>query len=94
MPNPNANQCAGQHRGFEVFWPSEETLQVWRDEAEDANCWHEASQTTAGWYWWPCQPGCLPDGDATGPFETSRDAYNDATDGLVEHAESKAYGRG
>lgn len=28
-------------------------------------------QTTGpGWYWWYCQPGCLPDGEAAGPFET------------------------
>ena len=31
-----------------------------------------------GWYWWPCFPGCLPDGDAVGPFETERDAVIDA----------------
>lgn len=31
-----------------------------------------------GWYWWACFPGCLPDGEATGPFSTSLDAYNDA----------------
>jgi hypothetical protein len=23
-----------------------------------------------GWYWWSCFPGCLPDGDPIGPFET------------------------
>jgi hypothetical protein len=22
-----------------------------------------------GWYWWPCFPGCMPGGDASGPFE-------------------------
>ena len=31
-----------------------------------------------GWYWWPCFPGCMPDGDAVGPFETERDAVIDA----------------
>lgn len=31
-----------------------------------------------GWYWWPCFPGCLPDGDAVGPFETEREAVEDA----------------
>ena len=31
-----------------------------------------------GWYWWPCFPGCLPDGDAVGPFQTERDAVIDA----------------
>ena len=23
-----------------------------------------------GWYWDACYPGCLPDGDPAGPFET------------------------
>ena len=32
----------------------------------------------AGWYWWPCFPGCLPDGDAVGPFQTEREAVEDA----------------
>jgi len=32
----------------------------------------------SGWYWWPCLPGCFPDGDATGPFPTAHGAYLDA----------------
>jgi hypothetical protein len=28
-----------------------------------------------GWFWWACQPGCLPDGRPTGPFATSYAAY-------------------
>ena len=24
----------------------------------------------AGWYWWSCSPGCLPDGDPIGPYDT------------------------
>jgi hypothetical protein len=31
-----------------------------------------------GWYWWSCFPGCLPEGDAFGPFPTSYRAYRDA----------------
>ena len=31
-----------------------------------------------GWYWWPCHPGCLPDGGPTGPFPTAEGAYLDA----------------
>ena len=34
-----------------------------------------------GWFWWACQPGCLPDGLPTGPFATSYGAYRDALDG-------------
>lgn len=29
-----------------------------------------------GWYYWPCLPGCLPDGEAEGPFETYDKAVN------------------
>lgn len=32
----------------------------------------------SGWYWWSCFPGCLPDGDSNGPFETEADAVADA----------------
>ena len=28
----------------------------------------------AGWYYWFCFPGCLPEGDPWGPFETENDA--------------------
>ncbi|HET9285732.1 MAG TPA: hypothetical protein VFR24_27590 [Candidatus Angelobacter sp.] len=30
-----------------------------------------------GWYWWPCFPGCLPDGDPVGQFPTAEGAYLD-----------------
>lgn len=30
------------------------------------------------WYWWPCFPGCLPDGDPEGPFDTEQEAMEDA----------------
>jgi hypothetical protein len=38
----------------------------------------------AGWYWWSCFPGCLPDGDPMGPFETEEDALADAREGIEE----------
>jgi len=31
----------------------------------------------AGWYWWACFPGCLPDGDAVGPFDNEAEALAD-----------------
>ena len=34
----------------------------------------------AGWYWWACFPGCLPDSDPFGPFETEAEALEDAQD--------------
>jgi len=35
-----------------------------------------------GWYWWACSPGCLPDGEPSGPFATEAEALEDARDGL------------
>ncbi len=37
-------------------------------------------QIKPGWYWWPCSPGCLPDGDPVGPFATEAAALADAQD--------------
>lgn len=34
----------------------------------------------AGWYWWACLPGCLPDSDPHGPFDTEEEALADAQD--------------
>jgi hypothetical protein len=33
---------------------------------------------STGWYWWSCYPGCLPEGDAFGPFSSSYRALKDA----------------
>jgi hypothetical protein len=43
----------------------------------------------AGWYWWACFPGCLPDSDPCGPFETEAEALADAQDfdGLCDDSE-------
>jgi hypothetical protein len=32
----------------------------------------------AGWYYWYCFPGCLPDSDAIGPFATEQEAIEAA----------------
>lgn len=37
-----------------------------------------------GWYWWSCFPGCLPDGDPIGPFNTEAEALADAQEGMKE----------
>ena len=34
----------------------------------------------AGWYWWSCFPGCLPNGDPSGPYATEQAAIDDAQD--------------
>lgn len=35
-----------------------------------------------GWYYWFCFPGCMPDSEANGPFETEAEALADARKGL------------
>jgi len=37
----------------------------------------EAAKGLAGFYWWTCSPGCLPDSEAVGPFETREEAEED-----------------
>jgi hypothetical protein len=41
----------------------------------------------AGWYYWYAMPGCMPDSDAIGPFETETDALHAAREdaGFCEH---------
>jgi len=40
----------------------------------------EYTLTVPGWYWWSCFPGCIPDGPASGPFNTEEEATADAQD--------------
>ena len=38
----------------------------------------QEAKDLAGWYWWTCCPGCMPDSDAFGPFKTAAAAQDDA----------------
>ena len=53
---------------------------IWSETAWDVDDWRDdaGDLLEAGWYWWACLPGCLPDGDPTGPFGTERAAREDA----------------
>jgi len=46
------------------------------------DCWADSDENPlpAGWYYWSCFPGCMPDSDPYGPFETGELAYADARD--------------
>ena len=61
----------------EVFYMSagELSCDVAGDVPDD-----ECEPALPGWYWWPCFPGCLPDGDPVGPFDTEAMAIADAQD--------------
>lgn len=38
----------------------------------------EHDRDHVGWYWQSCFPGCMPDGEPNGPFDTEEDALEDA----------------
>ena len=59
----------------EVFYVSQLEATYNLDNLDHAD---EYTITAPGWYWWPCFPGCLPDGDPMGPFETENEAITDA----------------
>lgn len=50
------------------------------DEREVYEKIQKAPELLAGWYWWPSFPGCLPDGEPNGPFETEEEAIENANE--------------
>ena len=54
-------ECGGSYEVFEVL-----------PTAEDGSF-----EPGVGWYWWACWPGCLPDGEAVGPFPSEEAAMAD-----------------
>jgi hypothetical protein len=37
-----------------------------------------------GWYYWFCFPGCIPDSEPTGPFQTQEEAIEDCRQNYAE----------
>ena len=79
--NKRSNSRAGYHRfgadgetygSFQVFWSSRNSGAGLMGE--------DNRPMPAGWYWWACFPGCMPDGDPVGPFAGSYSAWRDARD--------------
>ena len=64
-------------KNVEIFYVSAEDF-----ENAEPGTWQalltRASQGLPGYYWWTCSPGCLPDSEAAGPFETKEEAEEDA----------------
>lgn len=57
---------------YGLLYPAEESC---------LECGHgglRCTDTVVKWFWWPCFPGCLPDGDPIGPFATEDEAIEDA----------------
>lgn len=48
-------------------------------KTEDTRMVNKGERCYAGWYWWSCAPGCIPDSDnANGPFTSETAAMQDA----------------
>lgn len=61
---------------IEYFYRTETAIKS--DRALGYTCWND-EHFTEGWYYWPCEPGCLPDSDPVGPFSSQVAAKIDAT---------------
>jgi len=69
-------------KGVEVFHVSESEFA----EAKEDTWMHDrafvnegsSAESLAGWYYWHCKPGCLPDTEADGPHKTEETAMMDA----------------
>lgn len=70
--HPFHNEDGEEHGSFEVFWME-------GCPAEDHGC-----DLRPGWYWWACFPGCMADGDPSGPFASSIQARADADPAWLE----------
>ena len=40
--------------------------------------WEAHDPSAAGWYWWACFPGCMPEGEPNGPFPFEEAAVRNA----------------
>lgn len=69
------NEDGGTYGSFEVFWDDADVSE-WGGQARNYD--EDGEPVKPGWYWWPCFPGCIPDGEANGPFASSRAAMYDA----------------
>lgn len=58
--------------------PDAETFYMTAREQADMRGEAPTEDDISGWFWQACFPGCLPDGDPVGPFETEDDAIEDA----------------
>lgn len=48
------------------------------------NCCGFTMDRAEGWFWESCTPGCLPDSEPFGPFNTEAEALEDAREGMED----------
>ena len=63
-------------------------IEVFHADANQCHDWNahhdedpDAHKYEPGWYWWGCFPGCMPDSEPMGAFETASEALLDAYEG-------------
>jgi hypothetical protein len=67
---------------FEVFYATQaDCVDLARPEIVQGLPEDERTTYQPGWYWWACFPGCLPDSDPVGPFQSENDATSNALEG-------------
>lgn len=58
-----------------------EAREVWKKSGSnrpfDEWCDDRGGMCRAGWYYWFCYPGCMPDSEPYGPFKSETAAYLD-----------------
>jgi hypothetical protein len=68
-------QCDTREPLYDIDPPTGAAIEVFYGDRALAKCF---GMRSAGWFWWTCQRGCLPDTSPAGPFATSYSAYRDA----------------
>lgn len=58
---------------IEVFWRGAHC-----DDHPNGNASCHECAMNSGWFWWACFPGCMPDGEACGPFASEDEALENA----------------
>ena len=51
-----------------------------RYSADDFWMTHDGEPMPAGWYYWVCLPGCMPDSEPFGPYDSPEEAEASARD--------------
>ena len=75
----HAPETQEEYGSFEVYWQDSHICATDEDTCELGQ---------AGWYWAAGFPGCLPDGEPTGPFAYSQQAHEDADEWHPDYDES------
>lgn len=61
---------------IEIFYLDQQELDDLK--SDPATLWSDDQNALPGYYYWFCFPGCLPDSEPIGPFDTEEEALEDA----------------